>query len=318
MFSLSMAIIPIFLLLMLGALCQRFRFPMEGFWQGVDKLTYWLLFPALLFYKTSQIDFSNPLLASYALILLCALIVTALFTFASAWLVGAKAPTGSSMLQAGVRFNTFIVLALAGSLYGNEGLIYAALGASVLIPSVNVFLVVSMVLMHGKPSANEAGSKVYPSLPKLLSGALIRNPLIISIVLGSSLNLLGVTPVPVISDMAELLSKAALPMVLLAVGASVRLDVIRSVGMTFVLSTMARFMVFPAVIGGMCWWLGMTGLPALVAILFGVVPTATSAYALARQLGGDAERMAAYITLQTILCVVTLPASVWLSQWVFG
>lgn len=318
MFSLSMAIIPIFLLLMAGALCQRLRFPMEGFWVGVDKLTYWLLFPALLFYKTSQIDFSNPLLSQYALILLCALVITAIFTFVSAWCVKATAPTASSMLQAGVRFNTFIVLALAGSLYGNDGLIYAALGASVLIPSVNVFLVVSMVLMHGKPSKSDPVNALYPSLPKLLSGALIRNPLIISIVLGSGLNLLGLTPIPVVSEMAELLSKAALPMVLLAVGASVRLEAIRSVGIFFVLSTIARFVVFPLSIGLMCWWLGITGLPALVAVLFGVVPTATSAYALARQLGGDAERMAAFITLQTILCVVTLPVSVWLSQMAFN
>ncbi|MEL0636157.1 AEC family transporter [Marinomonas sp. TI.3.20] len=316
MFSLSMDIIPVFLLLMAGALCQRLSFPMSGFWPGVDKLTYWLLFPALLFYKTSQIDFSNPLLPQYALVLLSALVMTAIFTFASVWLIGAKAPTASSMLQAGVRFNTFIVLALAGSLYGNDGLIYAALGASVLIPAINVFLVISMVLMHGKPSSDNVA--VCPSLPKLLSGALVRNPLIISIVLGCGLNLLGLTPIPVVTDMAELISKAALPMVLLAVGASVRLEVIRSVGMTFVFSTIARFIIFPLSIGLMCWWLGISGLPALVAILFGVVPTATSAYALARQLGGDAERMAAFITLQTILCVVTLPVSVWFSQLIFS
>ena len=53
---------------------------------------------------------------------------------------------------------------------------------------------------------------------------------------------------------------------------------------------------------------------AFVAVLFGVVPTATSAYALARQLGGDADRMSAYITMQTILSVVSLPVCVWLSQ----
>jgi len=40
-----------------------------------------------------------------------------------------------------------------------------------------------------------------------------------------------------------------------------------------------------------------------VAVLFGVVPTATSAYALARQLGGDADRMAAYITIANLVCL---------------
>jgi malonate transporter and related proteins len=304
-------VLPVFLLLMAGAVCQRWRFPMEGFWSGVDKFTYWVLFPALLFSKTSQIDFSNPMLPKYAFILLFALFVTAVFVFVSTWLMKVVAPTASSMLQAGVRFNTFVMLALAGSLYGNDGLVLAALGASVLIPSVNVFLVVSMTLMHGPSSVDSSSAN---SLSRLLSGALIRNPLIVSIVLGSSLNLLGLTPIILVSDVLSMLSQAALPLVLLAVGASVRFETIRSVGMTFVMSAVARFVVFPLVIGLMCWWLDVRGLPALVAVLFGVVPTATSAYALARQLGGDADRMSAYITMQTLLSVVTLPVSVWLSQ----
>jgi len=309
--SLSLAVLPVFLLLIAGAICQRFRFPMEGFWPGVDKLSYWVLFPALLFHKTSQIDFTNPMLTKYAFILLFALCIAAAFVFISAWFLKVQAPTASSMLQAGVRFNTFIVLALAGSLYGDDGLVLAALGASVLIPSINVFLVVSMVLMHRPPAKNG----VVLTLPRLLSGALVRNPLIVSIVLGSGLNLLGLTPIILISDVVGMLSQSALPLVLLAVGASVRLETVRSVGMTFLMSSIARFTIFPLVIGIMCWWLDVRGLPALVAVLFGVVPTATSAYALARQLGGDADRMSAYITMQTLLSVFTVPVSVWLSQY---
>ncbi|BFM49390.1 AEC family transporter [Marinomonas sp. THO17] len=307
MFSISLAILPVFALLMLGAVCQRWRFPVEGFWPGVDKLTYWLLFPALLFANTSQIDFSNRMLASYALILLLALAITAVFVFLVTWLLKTEAPTASSMLQAGVRFNTFIVLAVASSVYGDEGLVLAVLGGAILVPSINVFLVISMVIMHG-PSGESH------SLPRLLSGALIRNPLIISIALGVSLNLIGLTPIVVVSDVAHMLAKSALPMVLLAVGASVRMDAIRSVGATFWLSAAARFMVFPASIILTCWWLDVTGLPALVAVLFGFVPTATSAYALARQLGGDADKMAAYITLQILMSILTLPICIWMSQ----
>ncbi|MEO9655804.1 AEC family transporter [Marinomonas sp.] len=314
MFALSLTILPVFLLLLAGAVCQRLRFPSPAFWPSVDKLSYWLLFPALLFHKTSQIDFSNPLLSNYALVLILALLVTAGVVFIMAWFAKEPPPTASSMLQAGVRFNTFIVLALAGSVYGEEGLVLAALGASVLIPAVNVFLVVSMVLMHGPRSST---GKTY-GLGRLVSGALIRNPLVIAIVLGSGTNLLGLTPILLISDMIAMLSQAALPMVLLAVGASVQLDAVRRVGLSFCLSASARFVVFPITIGLLCWLLGIQGLPALVAVLFGLAPTATSAYALARQLGGDAEKMAAYITLQTILSILTVPLSVWLSQYVFG
>ena len=299
------AILPVFLLLVMGVLLQRQRFPFDGFWQGVDKLVYWCLFPALLFSKTSVIDFSNPMLGRYGLVLVSALLVTAAIIMLLARLLHVPNPTATSMLQASVRFNTFITLALAERLYGAEGLVYAALGAAVLIPSVNVFLVVTMVSMHGQRQQ---------SLLKLISKELLKNPLIMAIVLGLGLNAMGLTPIPIASDMAQMLAQATLPLVLLAVGAGVRLTTIRAVGATFWLSAFGRFLIFPGVVLVMCWWLGINGLPAYVALLFGIVPTATSAYALAKQLGGDADSMAAFITLQTAMSLITVPLSIALAQ----
>lgn len=303
--SLFIAILPVFLLLMMGSLLQRWRFPFDGFWQGVDKLVYWCLFPALLFSKTSVIDFANPMLLRYGIVLISALAITAVFIFAAARGMGVSNPTATSMLQAAVRFNTFITLALADRLYGTEGLVLAALGAAVLIPAVNIFLVVTMVSMHGQSGQ---------SLTKLISKELLKNPLILAIFAGLSLNGLGLTPIPVLSDMTQMLSQATLPLVLLAVGAGVRLTSIREVGATFWWSAAGRFLVFPSVVLIACYVMEISGLAASVALLFGIVPTATSAYALAKQLGGDAERMAAFITLQTGMSLVTVPVSITLAQ----
>lgn len=307
--ALFIAILPVFLLLIMGSVLQRWRFPFDGFWQGVDKLVYWCLFPALLFSKTSVIDFSNPMLMRYGVVLVGALGVTAVFMFVVAHFLKVSHPTATSMLQAAVRFNTFITLALADRLYGPEGLVFAALGAAVLIPSVNVFLVVSMVTMHGQE---------HQSLMKLITKELLKNPLILAIAAGLGFNALGLTPIPVLSDMAQMLSQATLPLVLLAVGAGVRLTAIRSVGATFWWSASGRFIVFPCVVLSACYFLEIEGLAAYVALLFGIVPTATSAYALAKQLGGDADRMAAFITLQTAMSLVTVPASIALAHLWLG
>ena len=51
----------------------------------------------------------------------------------------------------------------------------------------------------------------------------------------------------------------------------------------------------------------IAGTAAFVAVLFNGLPTATSAYILARQLGGDATLMASLITAQTLLAMLTLP-----------
>jgi len=47
-------IAPIFALIVLGHLLRRGGIPNVEFWNLNDKLVYWVLMPALLFYKVSQ------------------------------------------------------------------------------------------------------------------------------------------------------------------------------------------------------------------------------------------------------------------------
>lgn len=314
MLALSLTVLPIFVLLLFGALLQRKRFPVEGFWPGVDKLVYWIMFPAMLFYQTSRVDLSSPVLPSYASVLAFALVCVSLFVLAVCTLSKVDRPTGTSVLQAGVRFNTFIALAVASALYGEEGLVLATLGAAILIPTINVFLVISMVTLHGQQDA----SKPAKSIPSLLVKELFKNPLILAIIAGISVNFMGIDKVFLVTDITGILARATLPLVLLAVGASLRMQAFKGAGSLLIWSSLARLLVFPLCIGIACNYLGLDPLVSCVAILFGAVPTATSAYALAKQLGGNAPIMSVFINVQTGLSVITLPLTMWLSQLWFG
>jgi predicted permease len=54
---------------------------------------------------------------------------------------------------------------------------------------------------------------------------------------------------------------------------------------------------------------GLGGQAALIAILFHALPTASSSYVMARQLGGDAPLMAGICALQTVLAALTVPVA---------
>ena len=98
-------------------------------------------------------------------------------------------------------------------------------------------------------------------------------------------------------------------MALLAVGAALRLRTVGdSLGMiTFTSVVQFAFKPIAAwIIGG---WLGLEGLTAIVVVIFMAVPTAPSAYVLARQLGGNYQAMASIITAQTLLAFITLPVT---------
>ncbi|TBR42514.1 AEC family transporter [Marinomonas agarivorans] len=309
MFELSLTILPIFGLLLFGALLQYKQFPADQFWSGVDKLVYWVLFPAMLFYNISQVDLSSPVLPNYAIVIAFALALVSLLVLITCVFSRTNRPTGTSVLQACIRFNSFIALAIANAVYGEEGLILATLGAAILIPSVNVILVISMVTLHGKKSS---------SLSNLLLKELVKNPLILAILAGVLVNLAEIEKVFLLTDMTGILSRATLPLVLLAVGASLRISAFKSSGLLLVLSTLIRLICFPLAIGVACIFLELGALESCVAILFGAVPTATSGYVLAKQLGGNASILSVFISVQTGLTVITLPLTVWFSQTWFG
>ena len=65
-------------------------------------------------------------------------------------------------------------------------------------------------------------------------------------------------------------------------------------------------------------WMGLAEVPASVAMIYGSCATATSSYALARQMGGDAPLAAAIVTLQTLASFITIPVAILVTRYAFA
>lgn len=308
MFAISLAIAPIFLLLLLGYWLRRGGIPSGEFWNLNDRLVYWVLFPALLFSNTSTIDLSGETVGSFAVAIYCGFGSALLFAIVSSRVARLDGPTATSVLQGSARHNSFIALAVAERLLGAEGLALATIVTALLIPVTNISIVTLMVTMI-------RGGGVQRAVLRAILRDLVRNPLLIAVLLGISVNLLGLAPIPVVNDMAKILGAAALPIMLLCVGANIRIRAMTSAGLPVFLSIAGKMVVFPAMILVGAQFVDLSDAALLVLLFFGAVPTAASSYALARQMGGDAPTMATIITLQTALSFVTLPLTVTLVQW---
>ena len=147
---------------------------------------------------------------------------------------------------------------------------------------------------------------------------LARNPLLIAVALGISVNLAGPPEIPVLYDMAKILGGAALPIMLLCVGANIRVRAMAAATLPIALSILGKMVVFPLFLGLAALAMGLDTTMTLVAMIFGAVPTAAGAYNLARQMGGDAPSMAAIITIQTALSFVTLPLTIMLADYLLS
>jgi predicted permease len=301
-----LSIAPVFLLILLGYGLRRRGFPTVEFWNLNDKLVYWILFPALLFSKTSTITLSSDKILSDAIVIYSGFGSAVLFALLVGQIFRFNGPVSSSVLQGAARHNAFIALAVAQRLFGNPGLSQAALVTALLIPITNIVVVTLMVVL-----IQGAGQK---GVIRSVLRDLVRNPLLIAVVLGVGMNMLSVTPIPVIDDLTDILGRGALPIMLLGVGANIRVRNMGKIGFPTFCSIVGKMVIFPVMIVVVAQAIGLSELATMVAVVFGAVPTAASANTLARQMGGDTHLMSTVITIQTALSFLSLPLTVAIVQ----
>ena len=290
------ALWPVFALLLLGFLARRSGFPGEGFWQPAEKATYYVLFPALLVERLANAQLAGDDSIRLAALVVVVLVMAALFCCACKPLLRLTVPAFTSFFQGSVRFNTYVALAVTAALHGSEGIVLAAVITAVMIPLLNLFSVLAFAL-----TSEQAFS------PRQLLMTLARNPLILACLLGIALSLSGAALPLGVTSVLELLGRMALPMGLLAVGAGLDLRALRGGGRALVAASLIKLLFLPLLAFALAGLWQLDLLTTSVVVIFAAVPTATSAYILARQMGGDAELMAGIITAQTMISMRTAP-----------
>lgn len=300
------ALLPVFLVILLGAGLRRFGVVSEEQWRAVDQVAYWVLFPALIFKEIAAADFSNvPVLAMAAAMMLAIVIMSAALLVSRPALRGAltiEGPAYASLFQGATRWHTFIALAIIPVLVGPKALALGAVGAAAMTPLLNI--INAWVHAHyAQPGKLD---------PRKLLWSLVTNPFVFSSLGGVAWQILGLPlPWPVF-DVLDIVGKAALGLALLGVGAALRLETIRDGRAPLALAVVLRLAVMPLLMMLSLKVFGVTGDAAKVALLCGAVPTGSGAYVLARQMGGDAPLMATILTVQVAAAAVTLPLVLWL------
>lgn len=288
---------PLFLLILLGALLGRLKQPGGDFWPQLERLIYYLLFPAMLVATLATANVSQVPIGRLAAVLLGALLVFSVVLWRLRHRLAPDGATFTSLFQGAIRFNTYVGVAGAAALHGAPGATVAAVAVALMVPVINVLCVLCFI------AAGTLGSS---SLAKSLA-ALVRNPLILACLAGIALNLSGVGLPGWSQATVELLGRAALPLGLVAVGVALRPQALIRHDRGVWVANLVKLVVLPAMVLFLAWVAGLDPVSRDVALLFAALPTATSAYILARQLGGDSELMAALITGQTLLAMLTLP-----------
>jgi hypothetical protein len=134
-----------------------------------------------------------------------------------------------------------------------------------------------------------------------------RNPLVLACAGGVALNVVGIGIPRIVVGTLDILGAASLGIALLAVGAGLSLQGLRSAPGLLVAACVVKLVLIPLAVAGACGLVGVGGTERAVAVLYAALPSSPQGYILARQMSGDGPLIAGIISATTAASVVTLP-----------
>ncbi|MGV8929095.1 MAG: AEC family transporter [Brevundimonas sp.] len=295
--SLLAGIVPVFAMIALGwALKVRGLLADDG-WRAVERLTYFIFYPAFLVPAVWGANFSAGTAGPVALSTIGVSFAVALATLTAKPLIKVSDPGFTSVFQGVIRWNGFVFLPVAGTVFGPAGLSTAAVAFGVLAPALNVICVLALA----KWGAGQGGGW------RVALRSLARNPIIWACGLGAILNVAGLTPPPIMQGVFAMMGPGAIALGLITAGAGLSFRYAASRPLLILTVSAIKLLVLPIAMYFICGWLGGDRTAQGIALLAGAAPGAAASYVLARQMGGDAPLMAGVVAFTTVASAATIP-----------
>jgi predicted permease len=291
-----LALIPVALLIALGYGLKLSGFMADHFWPQAERISYYVLLPALFLHGLATADLKALPVWSLASALIGSTLVVAALVVAARPLMRVDGAAFTSVFQGSIRFNNYIGVTLAAGLFGAKGVALAAVCNAAIVPTVNLLC----VLVFARFGAARLTART--ALMQIAT-----NPLVVACLAGILLQVLGLRLPPGLEPALKALGAASMPIGLLCVGAALSFGAARSWLGPVLTSSAVKFVIMPGLTFLAARTLGL-GTPAMmVALIFQALPTASSSYIMAKQLGGDAPLMAGITATQTLLGGLVLP-----------
>ncbi|SEA54612.1 hypothetical protein SAMN05660420_02399 [Desulfuromusa kysingii] len=285
-------VLPIFIVIGLGTLLKQLRLFDEAFLQQTNRLVYVIFLPLLLFHKIGKADFSSSFNAP---LVIGSTLVVAL-GFALAYFYSGKCQYSpairGSFSQGAFRGNlAYIGLAICLNAYGDVGLTKAGVLMGFLVPVLNLFAILALLLPHHGHDDKKT--------PNLVVQAIL-NPLIIASFLGIIWSYWQL-PIPVIIDRSiDITTGLALPLALLAIGGSFSLRRLKGDLKLAGIASIIKLAVLPLLTFLILVPMHVSGSDLGIGILIAGTPAATATYIMALQMKGDAELAGSIVMLSTL------------------
>ncbi|RRJ97749.1 AEC family transporter [Opitutaceae bacterium TAV4] len=297
MHAILTSILPIFLIIALGAALQKYGFFRAGVVPALNRLAFFVGLPALIFSGLASAEHSGNEPVRLFLALVLATVLMAGLGWAGAWALRIPGATQGTFVQGVFRGNgAFVGLPVLVAL--------PQVSPTVAMLVIAPLMIVYNVLAVSALLASQHG--MGRGVVKALVLGIVQNPIILASVAGGLFYLSGLTcPAPVLGTL-RLIAGMVVPVSLICIGSALVTLPLRGNLRLSVLSALGKAWVCPLLGYGVARLLGVEGNDLTVMLVYMAAPTAIMSYTMVQQLGGDEAMAAGTIVLSTLASAVSL------------
>lgn len=294
---------PLLLMALLGMVLERKGLMTENFCAAANKLCFYVLLPCLIFKTIVQGEATISSAGQLILFISVAIVIVTFFAIILGHLLGKTGERKGAITHVIFRTNVVIFgIYIAEKAYGDTGGMYIAI-MSVCTTIIYNFFSVLILSYYDSDSAKELS---VISQFKELCVRVITNPPIIAVCLALAVKAAGFTLPVIVFSVIEDLAETAVPLSLLIMGASLKVNGIKKDAALLCLLTVIKLVIFPAAVIIPAVLAGFRDAQLLATICVFATPTAISCYPLSQELHSDHELTNKMIFITTIVSCATI------------
>lgn len=289
---------PIFFLILIGSALQKTSLVNDTFVRQSSNFVFNISLPALIFVKLSNVSIEE----TFDEKLIITSMIFAFIIFLISWGVSTfltKTPEDQgSFIQGSFRSNFAIVgLAIILGMFGEESLGKAALLLAFIMPLYNVLAVIALTV----PFHKESNIKFNKMIKDILT-----NPLIVAAIVSIFFSIFEIKIWSPIEKTMNYLGIIALPLALVGIGATLKMDRIIKASTLAFTSSFLKIVLFPAVAVFVGLAVGFSGTDFGIFFVLFATPTAIASFVMAEAMHCNSKLAGDIIAISTVLSIFTI------------
>lgn len=285
-------VLPLLSLMTVGWFCRRIGLLQDQLVKGVNQLVFRVFLPVNLCYSVMNTPYDTEISGLVFLLIGGGVAVQFGILFLLVPRLEKDRKKIGVMIQAMGRANyAFFGIPLVAMLFPGQDTSLAALLVTVTVPIYNMMSVIALCV-YGQGELK----------PGKVILSILKNPLIVSSVLGFILWLLRFQPPTFLKNTMNDLSKIATPLALFTLGGAIQFASAKGHMKQLLIVVPWRLIIAPLLFMGVCVLCGMRGVPLACAFIAFGAPVAVSSYPMAQSMGGDGELAAECVAFTSALC----------------